>query len=103
MRKSISQIAINAFIASLSLFLFALAYPKLLAVFGLLFVTACIILGVSLIAALPRTPELIYNVIRKSDDTKKEGETCKYCGLTLPENATYCPNCGAPVRKILDS
>ena len=103
MRKSISSIAMGAFITSISLFLLALAYPKLFALFGILFVTACIIFGLSLLAETPKVPELIYEAIRKSEDTKKEGETCKYCGLTLPENATYCPNCGAPVRKILDS
>ena len=99
MRRSLVSIAIGALLTSLSLFLLALAYPKLFALFGLLSVTACIILGLSLIAALPKIPELIYKAIRKSRPSEKESETCKYCGLALQENSSYCPNCGSPVKK----
>jgi hypothetical protein len=67
MRKSLPSIAVGALLSSISLFLLALVYPRLFALFGLLFVTACIILGLSLIAAVPKVPELIYRAIRKPE------------------------------------
>lgn len=70
MRKSLASIAIGAFITSLSLFLLALAYPKLFALLGLLFVTACIILGLSIIAVMQKAPGLIYKAIRKLETAK---------------------------------
>lgn len=98
MRKSLPSIATGALIASISLFLLALAYPRLFALFGLLFVTACIILGLSLIAAVPKVPELLYRAIRKPEPSKQESTTCGYCGVLLPEKSVNCPNCGAPVH-----
>ena len=74
MRKSLLSIATGALITSFSLFLLALAYPKLFSLFGLLFVTACIILGLSLIAAIPKAPELIYKAIRKRETLKQDYE-----------------------------
>lgn len=53
MRKSLVSIAMGALMTALSLFLLALAYPKLFSLFGLLSVTAFIILGLSLLAAVP--------------------------------------------------
>ena len=67
MRKSLPSIAVGALLTSISLFLLALAYPRLFALFGLLFVTACVILGLSLIAAVPKVPELLYRAIRKPE------------------------------------
>ena len=99
MRKSIASIAAGAFITTFSLFLLVIAFPQLFALFGLLFVTSCIILGLSLIAALPRAPALIYKTLRKTEETEEKGVVCSYCGFALPENATYCPNCGAPLKK----
>ena len=99
MRKSLPSIAIGALLTSISLFLLALAYPRLFPLFGLLFVTACIILGLSLIAAVPKVPGLIYKAIRKPETVKQESTTCGYCGLILREDLTYCPNCGAPVKE----
>ena len=98
MRKSLPSIAVGAILASISLFLLALAYPRLFALFGLLFVTACIILGLSLIAAVPKVPELIYKTIRKPETVRQESTTCRYCGVVLPEKSIHCPNCGAPVH-----
>ena len=99
MRKSLPSIAVGALLTSISLFLLALAYPKLFPLFGLLFVTSCIILGLSLIAAVPKVPELIYRTLRKRETAKQESTTCGYCGVVLKEDLTYCPNCGAPVKK----
>ena len=99
MRKSFPSIAAGALLTSLSLFLLALVYPRLFALFGLLFVTSCIILGLSIIAAVPKVPELIYKAIKKPETAKQESTTCGYCGVILREDLTYCPNCGAPVKK----
>ena len=99
MRKSLPSIAVGALLTSISLFLLALAYPKLFPLFGLLFVTACIILGLSLIAAIPKALELIYKAIRKSESVEQESATCGYCGVVLPEKSVRCPNCGAPVKE----
>jgi uncharacterized paraquat-inducible protein A len=99
MRKSLPSIAVGALFTSISLFLLALAYPRLFALFGLLFVTAYIILGLSLIAAVPKVPELIYRAIRKPETVKQESATCGYCGVVLPEKSIHCPNCGAPVKE----
>ena len=99
MRKSLPSIAIGAFLASISLFLLALAYPRLFALFGLLFVTSCIILWLSLIDVVPKVPELIYRDIRKPETAKQESTTCGYCGIVLPEKSVRCPNCGAPVKE----
>jgi len=27
--------------------------------------------------------------------------TCDRCGFSIPEDAVFCPNCGAPVRKVV--
>jgi len=99
MRKSLPSIAVGALLTSISLFLLALAYPRLFPLFGLLFVTACIILGLSLIAAIPKAPELLYRTIRKPETAKQGSTTCGYCGVVLPENSVHCPNCGAPVKE----
>ena len=99
MRKSLPSIAVGAILTSISLFLLALAYPRLFALFGLLFVTSCIILGLSLIAAIPKVPELLYRAIRKPETAKQESTTCGYCGVLLPEKSVYCPNCGATVKE----
>ena len=99
MRKSLPSIAVGALLTSISLFLLALAYPRLFALFGLLFVTACIILGLSLIAAVPKVPGLIYKDIRKPETVEQETRTCGYCGVVVPENSVHCPNCGAPVKE----
>jgi uncharacterized paraquat-inducible protein A len=99
MRKSLPSIAVGALLTSISLFLLALAYPRLFPLLGLLFVTACIILGLSLIAAIPKASELLYRAIRKSETAKQERATCGYCGVVLPEKSVRCPNCGAPVKE----
>ena len=92
------RFVIGALMSSISLFLLAVAYPRLFPLFGLLFVTSCIILGLSLIAVISRVPELIYKAIRKRETVKQESTTCGYCGVVLPENSVHCPNCGAPVK-----
>ena len=97
MRKSIFSIAVGAFVTSVSLFLLSLAYPRLFALFGLLFVTACIILGLSIIAALPKVPATIYSYLHKSQKKEREQKFCRYCGIPLPEGVTSCPRCGGSI------
>ena len=96
MRKSIFSIAVGAFITSVSLFLLSLAYPRLIALFGLLFLTACIILGLSIIAAIPKVPAKIISYLHKSQKKEGEHKFCRYCGAALPEGVTSCPTCGGP-------
>lgn len=84
MKKGLVSITTGAFLTAISLFLLALAYPKLFALFGLLFVTTCVIVGLSLMATIPRGLELLYATIRKSDASKRVSTVCKYCGLALP-------------------
>ena len=28
---------------------------------------------------------------------------CSNCGKELPENAAFCPNCGAPVKRVAET
>jgi len=99
MRKNLVSKIAGIVITAISLFLLTLIYPRLFALFGLLFVTACVILGLSLIASIPRGLELTLDAIRRSDASKRESAVCDYCGLALPTNSAHCPNCGAPVNK----
>jgi len=99
MRKNMSSIATGAFITTISLFLLTLAYPRLFALFGLLFVTACIVLGLSMIASIPKAVELVYEAFRKRETARERGATCGYCGLELAGESAYCPNCGASAKK----
>lgn len=99
MRKSLLPIAVGAITTAISLFLLALAYPRLFALFGLLSVSACIILGLSMIASIPKAVELAYEAFRKREITRERGATCGYCGLELAGESTYCPNCGASAKK----
>lgn len=103
MKRSLISIAAGAFLSAVSLFFLALVYPRLLALFGLLLVTACVVLALSLIAAIPKGLELAYNTLRESGSLKKEVMTCKYCGSTLITATDRCPNCGAPTRARLTS
>lgn len=100
MKRSLTSIAAGAFISAVSLFFLALAYPRLLTLFGLLLVTACVILALSLIAAIPKGLELAYNTLRESESLKKEAMKCKYCGSALITPTDRCPNCGAPTRTV---
>ena len=60
MMRSIATVAIGALITALSLFLLSLVYPKLFALFGMFFVTACIILGLAVLAAFPKIAREIW-------------------------------------------
>jgi hypothetical protein len=97
-KRSLISIATGAFVSAVSLLFLALAYPRLMTLFGLLLVTACVVLALSLIAAIPKGLELAYNTIRESGSVKKEVMTCKYCGSALITATDRCPNCGAPTR-----
>jgi len=99
MKKSLFSIAAGALLTSISLFLLAVAYPMLFPLFGLLSVTACIILGLSLIADIPKVPKLIYKAIKKPETVEQESTTCRYCGVVMPKKSVRCPNCGAPVKE----
>lgn len=100
MRKSIASIAAGALMTALSLFLLFIAYPQLFALFGLLFITSCIILGLSLMAVLPKVPAKIYGYFRKPEKKEEGQRFCSYCGTVLPEGSTYCPRCGGPQQPL---
>jgi len=100
MRKSIASIAAGALITTLALFLLSIAYPQLFALFGLLFVTSCIILGLSLIVALPKAPAKIYGYFRRPEKKEEGRRFCSYCGTVLSEGSTYCPRCGGPQQPL---
>jgi len=99
MKNSLVSIAVGAFMTAISLFLLAIAYPKLFALLGLLLVTACIVFGLSLIGAIPKGLGLAYSAIEKFESVNKEAANCRYCGLSLPTNSDRCPNCGAATRQ----
>jgi hypothetical protein len=99
-KRSLISFAVGAFLSALSLFFLTLAYPLLLTLVGLLLVTACVVLALSLIAAIPKGLELAISRIRDSGSSKKEVMTCKYCGSALMTAVDRCPNCGAPTRII---
>jgi hypothetical protein len=96
MKKSPVSIAVAAFMTAISFFLLALAYPKLFVLLGLLLVTACVIFGLFLIAAIPEATESICKSIREFGASEEESDRCKYCGMTIPSSLSNCPNCGAP-------
>lgn len=65
-RNSLLTITIGAIITTVALFMFSLAYPQMFALFSLLFVFSMIIIGLSLLAYVPRIPALVISMIRLS-------------------------------------
>ena len=79
MRKNIATIAVGAFMTALSLFLLSIVYPRLFALFGLLFVTASIVLGLTVLAAFPKVAGQIWRAFieymaERGEKKKKEEE-----------------------------
>ena len=68
----------GALTSTISLLLLAIAYRPLFALFGLMFVTACIILGLSLLAAFPKLVKEIWHAFVEymaEREEKEEGES----------------------------
>lgn len=71
--------------------------------FAIILLVSGIVIALSLMAYAFEHPRGILNLTRKvlkrtyEKTRREERRACKYCGSTLGENLTHCPNCGAPV------
>ncbi len=43
--------------------------------------------------------DLVKSTIKKQKDAEIKAHTCDYCGGSLKDDETKCPNCGAPKKR----